>query len=65
VTGRRRAAAGPAVVPVEADLPRVTVRRGSIASTPLLTADDVDAVVLPIAPAAEGDEGVQPRTGTA
>jgi len=65
VTGRRRAAASPAVVSVEADLPRVTVRRGSIASTPLLTADDVDAVVLPIAPAAEGDEGVQPRTGTA
>lgn len=60
--GRRRAAH---LVPTAVDLPAVVVRRGTIATTTVLTADDVDAVVLPIAPPAEGDEEVQPRIGTA
>ncbi|MDT0165285.1 leucyl aminopeptidase family protein [Actinotalea sp. AC32] len=38
--------------------------RGTVATSPLLTEDDVDALVLPIAPATDEDEGVQPRSGT-
>lgn len=46
-------------------LPAVEVVRGTVSSTPLLAEDDVDALVLPVAPPGEGDEGVQPRSGTA
>lgn len=38
--------------------------RGVVATSGLLTAPDVDALVLPVAPPAEGEEEVQPRTGT-
>ncbi|WP_024285276.1 M17 family metallopeptidase [Cellulomonas sp. KRMCY2] len=48
-----------------APLPEVVVSRGSVLSTQLLTGPEVDALVVPVAPPAEGDEGVQPRTGTA
>lgn len=44
--------------------PAVDVVRGAVATSGLLTETDVEAVVLPVAPAAEGDDGVQPRTGT-
>lgn len=52
-------------VPLVAPLPVVEVVAGSVATTTLLTAADVDALVLPLAPSAEQDEGVQPRSGTA
>ena len=52
-------------IPVVAPLPAVEVVAGSVATTVLLNASDVDALVLPLAPAAEQDEGVQPRSGTA
>jgi leucyl aminopeptidase len=64
VPGRRRAssAAPTGVVFGAADLPEVVVRRGNV-STAVLT--EADALVVPIAPGADGDEGVQPRKGTA
>ncbi|NTW42438.1 MAG: leucyl aminopeptidase family protein, partial [Cellulomonadaceae bacterium] len=46
-------------------LPTVTVARGAIATSALLAASDVDAVVLPVAPPVDGDVDVQPRSGTA
>lgn len=46
-------------------LPAVEVLRGTVATTALLDEDDVDALVLPVAPAGEDDEGVQPRSGVA
>lgn len=52
------AAAG-GVVP---GLPAVVVRPGAVSTADLTGAD---ALVVPIAPAADGDEGVQPRVGTA
>lgn len=44
--------------------PAVRVVPGEISSSTLLVDDEVDAVVLPVAPAGDEDEGVQPRTGT-
>lgn len=51
--------------PLVAPLPQVAVARGNVLSTQLLTGTDIDALVVPVAPPADGDEGVQPRTGTA
>ena len=51
--------------PLVAPLPDVRVARGSVASSTLLAQADVDALVLPVAPPADPDEGVQPRSGTA
>lgn len=50
-----------------ADLPGVTVRSGDVATSELLT-QGLDALLVPVAPAAEGanaqnDDGVQPRVG--
>ena len=50
------------------ELPHLEVMRGSVATSTLLAEPEVDALVLPVAPPAEGDdgeEGVQPRAGTA
>lgn len=60
VSRRRGAAPSPALVP---DLPEVVVTWGTVATGEHL--DDADVLVLPLAPAAEGDDGVQPRSGTA
>lgn len=46
-------------------LPEVQVVRGVVATSTLLTEQGVDALVLPVAPPADGDDDVQPRTGTA
>lgn len=47
------------------DLPEVAAARGSLASrTSLTDGDGVSAVVVGVAPSAEGDEGAQPRAGT-
>ncbi|MBX9244367.1 leucyl aminopeptidase family protein [Actinotalea ferrariae] len=46
-------------------MPEVEVVRGTVASTTLLAEPDVDALVLPVAPAGEEDDGVQPRAGVA
>lgn len=51
--------------PPRTELPDVVVVRGTVATSALLTEPDVEALVLPVAPAADGDEGVQPRSGTA
>ena len=59
----QRAAASAVVT--AADLPVVTVVRGDVATSPVLT-DGVDALLVPVVPAAaDGDEGdgVQPRAG--
>lgn len=65
-TGRRRAAdtrrATSSPLP---ELPAVAVARGTVATTTLLAEPDVDALVLPVAPAGEEDDGVQPRAGVA
>ncbi|MBC7168161.1 MAG: leucyl aminopeptidase family protein [Phenylobacterium sp.] len=45
-------------------LPVVTPSPGEVSTTTLLGADDVDALVLPVAPPGDDDEGVQPRAGT-
>lgn len=47
------------------DLPLVIVQRGSVGTSTLLGEADVDAVAVPVAGAADGDDGVQPRSGTA
>nr|WP_255491878.1 leucyl aminopeptidase family protein [Actinotalea sp. JY-7876] len=41
------------------------VARGTVATTTLLLEDDVDALVLPVGPAGESEDGVQPRVGVA
>jgi leucyl aminopeptidase len=46
-------------------LPAIRAVRGSVASSGLLLEPGVDALALPVAPAGDGDDGVQPRTGTA
>ena len=64
MTGRRRETEAPAGGPAPAlppVLPGVVVRAGTVATASLA---DVDALVLPVAPGADGDEGVQPRHGT-
>lgn len=45
-------------------VPTVVVRHGRVDVTPLLAEPDVDAVVVPVAPAGDG-EGIDPRAGTA
>nr|WP_241744097.1 leucyl aminopeptidase family protein [Cellulosimicrobium arenosum] len=45
-------------------MPEVVVARGTVAESPLLTVDDVDAVAIAVAPAAEDGDGLQPRGGT-
>ena len=47
------------------DLPDVQVVRGSVSDATLLVEADVDALLLPVAPTVEVDDGVQPRAGTA
>lgn len=43
--------------------PAVSATSGGVSSSALLRDDDVDALVLPVAPAGDEDEGVQPRAG--
>lgn len=64
-SGRRRAAGAAPGRESFVDLPAVEVARGTVASTTLLSEPDVDALVLPVAPAGEEDDGVQPRAGVA
>lgn len=45
--------------------PDVTIVGGALATSPLLTDGTTDAVAVPVAPAGSGDDGVQPREGTA
>lgn len=45
--------------------PDVSLVGGALVSSPLLTDGTVDAVAVPVAPAGPGDDGVQPREGTA
>ncbi|MBB2923860.1 M17 family metallopeptidase [Cellulomonas cellasea] len=45
--------------------PRVTLAEGSVAGTDLLGGDGVDALAVPVAPAAPGETDLQPRAGTA
>ncbi|WP_307793821.1 leucyl aminopeptidase family protein [Actinotalea soli] len=61
---RRRSAEADVTAPWPPELPRVEAARGVVATSTLLTEPDVDALVLPVAPAAEGEDGVQPRSGT-
>ena len=49
----------------EAQLPEVAILAGPVASSPALSDPEVDALVVPLAPAAEGDTDPQPRAGTA
>lgn len=44
-------------------LPEVRVVPGDVASSALLDGDEVDALVVPVAPPGDDDEGVQPRAG--
>jgi leucyl aminopeptidase len=48
----------------ETVLPEVVVARGSVADSALLTADDVDVLAVPVAPAPEEGDGLEPRAGT-
>ncbi|HQY33096.1 MAG TPA: M17 family metallopeptidase [Actinotalea sp.] len=61
---RRRPVARPDAEVAPPALPDVVVAKGDVATSPLLT-DGVDALVLPVAPPADGEPEVQPRTGTA
>ncbi|HWS57284.1 MAG TPA: M17 family peptidase N-terminal domain-containing protein, partial [Actinotalea sp.] len=64
-TVRRRPPARPDLPPVDLPpLPDVVVAKGAVSSASLLT-EDVDALVLPVAPPADGEREVQPRSGTA
>jgi len=45
--------------------PAVVLDGAALAGSPLLTDGTVDAVAVPVAPAGPGDEGVQPRPGSA
>ena len=62
-TSRRRTA--PVALPGVPVLPEVLVVAGAVATSSALTEDDVDALVLPLAPPADGDTDPQPRSGTA
>ena len=44
-------------------LPEVRVVPGDVASSALLDGEEVDALVVPVAPPGDDDEGVQPRAG--
>ncbi len=46
-------------------LPTVTLTGGEVASTPLLTSGTVDALAVPVGPAAEGDDALAPGAGAA
>jgi leucyl aminopeptidase len=46
-----------------ARLPSVRATSGDVASSALLADEEVDALVLPVAPPGDDDEGVQPRAG--
>ncbi len=46
-------------------LPAVSLAPGSVAGSSLLLEDDVDALAVPVAPAAPDDTDLQPRNGTA
>ncbi|MCB7136509.1 leucyl aminopeptidase family protein [Cellulosimicrobium marinum] len=46
-------------------LPEVVAARGTVHDSPLLTEDDVAALVVAVAPARERGDGPQPRAGTA
>ncbi|MEV7973232.1 leucyl aminopeptidase family protein [Cellulomonas sp. NPDC089187] len=46
-------------------VPAISLAPGSLASSALLDAQDVDAVAVPVAPAAPDDTDLQPRQGTA
>ncbi len=46
-------------------VPAISQAPGSFASAALLDAQDVDAVAVPVAPAAPDDTDLQPRQGTA
>ncbi len=59
--GRRAAPSGTRDVA----LPDVVIAPGPIASSPALIEPDVDALVVPLAPPADGDTDPQPRGGTA
>ena len=48
-----------------AEPPAVGVVAGEVRDSALLTQDDVDALVLPLGRAADGEEGAQPRAGAA
>jgi leucyl aminopeptidase len=54
-----------AAVRVGREVPAVSLTAGTLASSELLTAPDVDAVAVPVAPAAPDDTDLQPRRGTA
>ncbi|MGO1317615.1 MAG: leucyl aminopeptidase family protein [Cellulomonadaceae bacterium] len=45
-------------------LPEVVVAAGRIADCPFLTDAEVDVLAIPIAPALEADDGLEPRHGT-
>ncbi len=62
MTGRRRDSEVAAAGRIVPELPDVVVRPGAVPTADL---SDADALVVPVAPAADGDEGVQPRVGTA
>lgn len=53
-----------AAADVPRPLPDVVAARGTVRESPLLTDDDVAALVVAVAPAREDGEGVQPRAGT-
>lgn len=46
-------------------LPKVTLTGGEVASTPLLASGTVDALAVPVAPAASGDDVLSPGPGAA
>ena len=46
-------------------LPKVALTGGEVASTPLLASGTVDALALPVGPAADGDDALTPGPGTA
>jgi leucyl aminopeptidase len=46
-------------------VPSVSLTGGDVADTPLLTDGSIDAVAVPVGPAADGDDGLEPGSGTA
>ena len=62
-SARRRTAATP--TPSASALPEVAVVAGAVASSAVLSEPEVDALVVPLAPPADGDTDPQPRAGTA
>lgn len=60
---RRRSATSQ--LPSEAELPLVDIVAGRLASSATVSEPGVDALVVPLAPPADGDADPQPRAGTA